>query len=183
MNNVYVIRHPKADIASGICYGQLDVGIEAGWQDDLSLILDHPVFQSGSKSVVDIRLISSPLKRCLQLTEALATKATNIKFETDARLMELDFGDWEGIAWDEINAEDLDHWSHDYQNVTVPNGESWQDLKTRCETFLADVSKSPSMTIIVTHAGVIRTLKYLRNGTDLNELFGQPVPYATLIEL
>ncbi len=191
MKNLFVIRHPKADIASGICYGQLDVGLDDGWHVCVRGIMGHPVFQTASK----IKLVTSPLKRCVLLSEALVLSSNKMDsekklrnkviFSKDDRLKELDFGDWEGIAWDDINAQDLERWSLDYQNVTVPNGESWQDLKLRCKSLLEDCksSQAQELVVFVTHAGVIRTLMHLINGTDLNDLFSQPVPYAEPIEL
>lgn len=181
MKNLIAIRHPNADIASGICYGQLDVGIVEGWQASVVDILNHGVFQPHSK----IQLISSPLTRCVLLSEAIVAQSSKFNLTKDDRLKELNFGDWEGVAWDDINAQDLDLWSQDYQNIPIPNGESWQDLKLRCHGFLDDIeiNHSQELVVLVTHAGVIRTIKHLVNGTDLNELFSKPVPYAVPIKL
>ena len=86
-------------IEPGICYGRLDVDCV-----DITIAADRlrPLLPRG------IPLFSSPLRRARQLAEALAPKIL-----VDSRLSEIDFGEWEGRRWDQIERHQLDAWAGD----------------------------------------------------------------------
>ena len=144
MNNMilHLIRHPKPRIASGICYGRLDLLAENSADVAEKLRLDLPA---------GLPLWSSPLLRCRELAECLHPQPM-----FDERLAEMNFGDWEGQAWDDIPRAQLDAWAADVAGYTPPGGESPLSLQRRALDFIADLSV-PEV-VIVTHAGVIRTL-------------------------
>jgi broad specificity phosphatase PhoE len=82
------------------------------------------------------RVISSPLIRA-QETARICRPDAHI--ETDARLAEADYGDWEGhtrpqikARWPELRAE----WEADPTQVAPPNGESVQQVADRAASFL-----------------------------------------------
>ena len=70
---------------------------------------------------------SSPAKRCIALSEALNFG----EIIEDKRLLEIDFGDWEGLEWDEIDKNLLNHWMEDFVNVAPTNGESFNQMYLR----------------------------------------------------
>ena len=144
MNNMilHLIRHPKPRIASGICYGQLDLAAENSADVADKLQLELPA---------GLPLWSSPLLRCRELAECLHPQPM-----FDERLAEMNFGDWEGQAWDDIPRAQLDAWAADVAGYTPPGGESPLSLQRRALDFIADLSVPEA--VIVTHAGVIRTL-------------------------
>jgi len=74
----------------------------------------------------------------------------------DERLAEMNFGDWEGQAWDDIPRTQLDAWAADVAGYAPPGGESPLSLQRRALDFVADLNVPEA--VIVTHAGVIRTL-------------------------
>ena len=139
---LHLIRHPKPLVAPGICYGRLDISAEnfAAVADDLRAILPSglPVW-------------SSPLQRCRKLAELL-----NPNLVVDERLMEMDFGAWEGRSWDDIPRPELDAWAADVAGYAPPGGESPLALQQRALDFVAALKVQEA--VIVTHAGVIRTL-------------------------
>ena len=139
---LHLIRHPKPLVGPGICYGRLDISAEniAAVADDLRANLPSglPVW-------------SSPLQRCRKLAELL-----NPNLVIDERLMEMDFGAWEGRSWDDIPRPELDAWAADVAGYAPPGGESPLALQQRALDFVAAL-KVPEA-VIVTHAGVIRTL-------------------------
>jgi alpha-ribazole phosphatase len=139
---LHLIRHPKPLVGPGICYGRLDISAEniAAVADDLRANLP-----SG------LPLWSSPLQRCRKLAELL-----NPNLVIDERLMEMDFGAWEGRSWDDIPRPELDAWAADVAGYAPPGGESPLALQQRALDFVAAL-KVPEA-VIVTHAGVIRTL-------------------------
>ena len=139
---LHLIRHPKPLVAPGICYGRLDISAEnfAAVAENLRANL-----QSG------LPVWSSPLQRCRKLAELL-----NPNVIVDERLMEMDFGAWEGRSWDDIPRPELDAWAADVAGYAPPGGESPLALQQRALDFVAAL-KVPEA-VIVTHAGVIRTL-------------------------
>lgn len=139
---LHLIRHPKPHIANGICYGQLDLSAENSAAVAEKLRLELPG---------GLPLWSSPLLRCRELAECLHPKP-----QFDERLAEMNFGDWEGQAWDDIPRAQLDAWAADVAGYAPPGGESPLSLQRRALAFVADL-KVPEA-VIVTHAGVIRTL-------------------------
>jgi alpha-ribazole phosphatase len=74
----------------------------------------------------------------------------------DERLLEMDFGSWEGRRWDDIPRADLDAWAADVAGYAPPGGESPRQLQRRALDFVAGLAVPEA--VIVTHAGVIRTL-------------------------
>jgi broad specificity phosphatase PhoE len=82
------------------------------------------------------RVISSPLVRA-QETARICRPAADV--ETDARLAEADYGEWEGhtrpeikARWPELRAE----WEENPATVAPPGGESVQQVADRAASFM-----------------------------------------------
>src|SRR5690554_5772854 len=74
----------------------------------------------------DIRLFTSDLGRCVTTANIIASKL-GIKPIMDPRLRELNFGQWEGLTYNEVNSLDqklLTHWYDDPFNHAPPSGET-----------------------------------------------------------
>lgn len=113
-------------MAARICYGQTDLGLAespAAAAERLRGVLP-----------ANGRVISSPLQRCRALAEALASEV-----ETDPRLLEINFGDWEGQAWDDIPRQQLDAWAAAPFEHEPPGGESAAAMAVRVIAFAADL--------------------------------------------
>lgn len=142
---VFLIRHPRPLLAAGLCYGQLDVDCE----DPLPVAARlRPLLPA------DTRIIASPLRRTRRLAEALHAQPV-----FDARLMEIDFGDWEGKAWAGIERNLLDAWAADVLHFVPPGGESVAMLQARAIACVDEFNEFDEQRIaLVTHGGVIRAL-------------------------
>ena len=173
---VYLVRHTETVCEKGICYGQSDVGIREPYDTVFETIL--------SQLPQEAVLYSSPLQRCSILAKHIQE---NIKVEAvieDARLMEMNFGDWELQNWDAIPREVLNPWMEDFVSVNVPNGESFVDLDARVREFLNDISETHSKPIIiVAHSGVIRSILCKINNLPLQEAFKTPLDYGAVIKV
>ncbi|MGH8559024.1 MAG: alpha-ribazole phosphatase [Methylococcales bacterium] len=147
--DIYLIRHTKTDTEKGLCFGQSNVALSHNFADDaLQLQKKMPELKS------DCLVFSSPLTRCLQLAEKLSDKVS-----TDARLLELDFGDWENRYFNDVDNIALKQWSDNFVEVRPPNGESFSDLYRRAGGFWRELLALESeQVVVVTHAGVIRAL-------------------------
>lgn len=137
---LFLIRHPRPLIDPGVCYGQLDV--EAEDAQPLAERL-RPLLPAG------MPVLASPLRRARRLAEALQPQAL-----FDRRLMEIDFGEWEGKRWNEIDRQLLDAWAADVLHFVPPGGESAAMLQARVVDCIAGLRGQHLA--LVTHAGVIR---------------------------
>ncbi|MCL2636194.1 MAG: alpha-ribazole phosphatase family protein [Betaproteobacteria bacterium] len=145
---LHLIRHPPPQVATGICYGALDVPAPASPSLIARLRAELPP---------GLPLWSSPLRRCRELAAALHPAP-----QFDKRLQEMHFGAWEGQPWAAIPRAELDAWAADIADYAPPGGESPRQLQQRALAFVAALPVAEA--VLVTHAGVIRSLLAHANG-------------------
>jgi alpha-ribazole phosphatase len=144
---VHLIRHTTPNIAKNICYGQTDIALANSFETEKNLIIK----QLDSKYDA---VISSPLSRCTKLAQQIPTHQD---YQTDTRLLEMDFGAWELQNWNDISQEQLNLWVNDFVNIRVEAGESFIQMYQRVVAFIEYLlAQSYEKVAIVTHAGVIR---------------------------
>ena len=117
------------------------------------------------------RIIVSPLGRCRQTAEIVAEAlgVSSDALESDARLAEMTWGQWDGLTREEIAKSDPESWElreDDKWNVAPPDGESYAMLAQRIGSWLADLPPEafddrPPALIVVSHGGVSRVLRGL----------------------
>lgn len=155
---LYVIRHTRVSVRSGICYGVSDVSLASTYREEWQELF------SELKGLTIDSLYSSPSSRCLLMAEAIMEHVTwrrSRLIQKDERLMELNFGRWEGQTWEQIYSEpEGKKWFDDYINYSCPEGESFYEQYQRVSRFLEDLQRQHASDVIVicTHAGVIRAM-------------------------
>ncbi len=165
--DLVLIRHPPVKVPEGTCYGQKDVPLLSGWELGLDALKTDLFSKADS-------VYSSPSLRCLQPATRWGLQPVHV----DPALMELHFGDWEGLTWDEIPHPALTEWMEAFWEARPPGGESMPDLQKRVSRWLEQIRRLPQRRVIVfTHAGVIRTLKGLLENIPAKELFQIKVPH------
>jgi alpha-ribazole phosphatase len=153
--DVVLIRHARPDVGPGICYGRLD------------LRLATPVAPAPAAMVAALptpqRVLASPLRRAadtaLLLRQALPVHTPEPEFEP--RLAEIDFGAWEGRAWDDIPRGELDALAQDLLDACPHGGETAAQAMARVSgwaTALAQQGISDDCLWVVGHAGPMRML-------------------------
>ncbi|MCU6433016.1 alpha-ribazole phosphatase family protein [Undibacterium sp. Jales W-56] len=151
---LYLIRHPKPDIASGICYGQSDVA-SSEMQCQLVLPSLRAILPASAK------IYSSPLQRCTLLAAHLASDL-QVPAECDARLMEMNFGRWELQHWDRIPRAEIDAWANDVSAYRPGGAENLIDMASRLIDFLQEIFRlwqaEKKDVIVVSHAGSMRLM-------------------------
>jgi alpha-ribazole phosphatase len=175
---IYLIRHTETNVSKSMIYGASDVGLSNNFGTELLNIKDKLALIN----LPNIVLISSPLSRCTQLATALSTHFSTT-FETDNRLKEMNFGDWEGKKWADIEPETLNKWMMNYVEIAPPNGETYQQLADRCADFLTETTKNldPSVSLfIVAHGGTIRALMHAAMGVALEKTFDFNVDFGSI---
>ncbi len=164
---LYFIRHIKPDFEEGTCYGQTNIPIQNNYGEEHEKIIQ--------KLPPDIDAVfTSPLSRCYLLGKQVSPNCT-----ADARLMELNFGDWEGKKWNDINQQELNKWMEDYIFSAPPNGESLMDLLKRFSGFVDEIkAQSYKKITVVTHAGVIRCAMHLFNGIPVEQIMMEKIEFG-----
>lgn len=175
--DIYLIRHTKVNIAPGVCYGISDVGLAESFVQETELILNKlPALQN-------LEIISSPLKRCVLLAEKISRQP----FKTDKRLVELNFGEWEMLNWNNIMAHYADtykNWELDYINTAPPNGESFLNLYKRSAAFIDEVMDSKQKQYaVIAHGGPIRAMVAHVLSIPLNKAFNLTIDYGSVTKL
>ena len=165
---VYCIRHTKPQVGAGICYGQTD----------LPACLLH--FEAQHKALRNhlpnrfTHVFTSPLQRCQVLAQKFSKKPI-----VDENLMELDFGEWEMMAWKDIPAEPMQAWMSDFVRSAPPKGESYQNLAERVAIFLQKLAHLEGDVLVCTHAGVMRAVFAWVLGLPLENAFRLRLSYAS----
>jgi alpha-ribazole phosphatase len=176
--NLYLVRHTTPDIAPGICYGQSDIEVAESYAHELEVV------RSKLAAVDAVAIYSSPLKRCSQLAKAIASLTTG-EVQHDPRLMELHFGDWELLAWNDIPRGLVDVWADDHVMQAPPSGESFHALSLRARDFFEEVSANHvgQNLVVLTHAGVIRALLAHALNMKLADSFRLQIDYGSITQI
>ena len=158
---LHLIRHPRPDLAPGICYGSSDVAVKAGEANKVLAAL-LPLLPAG------VPIHSSPLQRCSVFAEQLAQALHAASPVHDKRLAEMHFGNWELREWDSIPRAEIDAWVASLTAYRPGGGESVMEVAVRLQAFLEDAKRlDASDIIVVTHAGAIRILLEIGNGAGV----------------
>lgn len=117
-------------------------------------------------------ILASPLSRAVETASLLAAAAP---VRQDPRLIEMDFGDWEGRRGQDLEAEDprflpIERWGWGYR---PPGGESLAELRDRVQGFLADTAAAAKPAVAICHIGVMRVILALAHGWG----FEGPAPF------
>lgn len=140
-------------------------GFFMGWSDEDINDLGYTQAHSLSSRLAGMPISSvytSPLKRAHNTALILAKPHTlDLKVLDD--LIEIQLGDWQGLHMDEISQKWPELWKQsriDPSEVTMPNGESFQQVTERAarafEMIVAD--NQDKQVAMVTHDVVIRVL-------------------------
>ncbi|MTG97740.1 MULTISPECIES: histidine phosphatase family protein [Myroides] len=163
---VYVIRHTAVEIQAGTCYGQTDLNLLNSYRDDLLQV------RKQLPKAFDA-IFSSPLKRCTFIAEEFDSK-----YQTDSRLIEMNFGHWEMANWSEIPKQEIDLWNSNLTHNRPPQGESLYEVQSRVNHFLDELrTQSFKNVLLITHGGPIRCMWNYILDIPLENTFRIPVGF------
>jgi alpha-ribazole phosphatase len=180
MTRVWLIRHGEpAASARGRCYGSLDVGLSDSGRAQMAAVWEF--LRDEGIGVV----YCSPRLRAIES----ATRRSRAGLETRPTVFqdfrEIDFGDFEGLTYDEIAVRYPDlyrQWMESPTEVQFPGGECFAGMQARVlRAFEAIRREHHDQTIaIVSHGGVNRILIAWALGIPNDCLFRIAQDYAAV---
>jgi alpha-ribazole phosphatase len=180
VTNLFLVRHAETDMAGRFC-GHSDPGLNEQGQRQLADLIN-------ALSEYAIRgVYTSDLRRARQTAEVIA-RHFGVGIHVRPGLREIDFGQWEGLSWSEIEARDpvlARNWAEEFPNSTAPFGESFQQFESRVrrETafLLEEAANSPIA--VVTHAGFIRVVLTKWCRVSQHEAWDRTKDYGSVVAL
>lgn len=159
MSDLVLIRHGPTDWnEAGRIQGHSDISLSAAGRT--ALVGSTLPFKKPMNWIV------SPLKRAKQTASFLGGKS----FRVERRLIEMNWGAWEGKTVEELRAELGEQMQENEDqglDFRPEGGESPREVMDRLASLFTDLAKSRRGTIAVTHKGVIRAALCLATGWDM----------------
>jgi alpha-ribazole phosphatase len=167
MAELWVWRHPRARGAAGRCIGRTDLGVDPRRAKRLAHRIRRVARQRGLTREVSV----SPLRRCLDVGRWLRRWGWSLT--VDPRLLELDFGSWDGRRWSEVSWAEVEAWQADLLLHAPGGGETLVRLASRVHDFVADADAAR---LVVTHGGWINALLHVPPGLQRLAAADWPAP-------
>lgn len=137
-------RHPKPIGAEGRCIGaRTDLPVDARKAKRLA----HRIRSVARRDRLPHVVATSPLRRCRDVGRWL--RRFGFRCLVDERLLEVDFGRWDGRRWDLLPRDELAAWTDDLANHAPGGGECVQALLSRVDAL----RRAPPASLLVTHGG------------------------------
>ncbi len=172
-SHITILRHGDTPLTGLFCGSSDPELTEAGWTD----------LTNRTKDRNWDRIITSPLKRCRAFAESLSLPLT-----LDDRLREMHFGEWEAKSTKEVwnaDSQALKAFWEDPTAHPAPGGEPWDLFCARTADAFEEIAltaKSERL-LLVTHAGVMRSLLVTQLGLPFTSAWKVALPTASALEL
>ena len=160
---VGLLRHGRTDWNSlGVLQGRTDRPLEDDEPERLGTLAVPPPWDEAD-------LLASPLIRARDTARLVTGRDAAV----DPRLIEMNFGAWEGLSSKDLAADpssgfrDVEDWGWDYR---PPDGESPREVWARVSAALEALERD---TLIVCHLVVMRVTLAVAHGWD----FDGPMPF------
>ena len=145
---LFFLRHTSLNVEIDVFYGQTDLDVSDSFEEEVKLI--QKKIKNFNIDTNSIKVYSSPLKRCIKLTNKLTEN-----YIVDERIKEMNLGDWEMKKMSSISKKEKLDWENNLLSFKIPNGESNNEFLKRLKSFLEDIFKFNEDALIVCHAGSI----------------------------
>lgn len=168
-----LMRHGETGGGSRLRGSSDDPLTATGWRQMCAAAGDDDRWQA---------VVTSPLVRCAEFAAALARR-WNLPLETDARLREIHFGEWEGRSVRELWAEDPDALTRFWNDPVAhppPGAEPVPEFRWRVLAAWREHLRRHAgrRVLVVSHGGPIRVILGEVRGLPLGELLKLEVVHA-----
>lgn len=184
---IYAIRHGETDWnREGRLQGQRDIPLNETGRAQARENGKRLARLLGPRAA-HFDYVASPLSRTRETMEILraAMGLEPDRYRLDGRMVELSFGDWEGLTLGELEDRDPERLRAREANKWdfLPPGsaaESYEILSWRIAAWRKSLS---SETVCVGHGGMIRSLHYLFAGWSGERAANAPTPQDRILKL
>ena len=178
MSTLIFIRHGETDMAGRFC-GHSDPELNLSGELQIACIAEE-IAHLGIE-----RIDSSDLLRAARTATVIAQRI-GVDVETQKDLREIDFGLWEGLSWQEIEARfplEAARWLQEFPMHSAPEGEAYADFTARIETAIEPLLREAvaRTTAIVTHRGVMTYALTRFFGFSTEEAWTKTAPYGAVV--
>ncbi|MHA1570572.1 MAG: histidine phosphatase family protein [Alphaproteobacteria bacterium] len=156
MTDLALIRHgPTAWNEQGFLQGRQDLPLSKAGQAEVQQWRLPALFQN-------FTWVSSPLRRCRQTAAILGADDPRL----EPRLIEIDWGDWEGPEGAVLRADTPRRREAEGGGLDLapPGGESPRQVQQRLRPWLQEVADAGTPTLACAHKGIIRAIYALATG-------------------
>jgi alpha-ribazole phosphatase len=164
---LWLWRHPRPFDVAGRCIGRTEVSVDRRRAKRLA----HRLRRHARREGLAREVWTSPLTRCAAVGRWL--RRWGWRHHVDVRLLEMDFGSWDGQTWSNIGAAEFAAWEADFAGHPPGGGESLAALRERVRAFIASGPTVPPR-LLVAHAGWINALTFV--STELPAASHWPAP-------
>jgi broad specificity phosphatase PhoE len=163
---LYYVRHGETDFnIQGRLQGRRDTPLNARGIEqaaECGAVLKK-LFARDHRQPQEFDYVSSPLQRARQTMEVLrlALGLEPLGYQIDERLLEIAYGDWEGLTLPEIEQRSpgiLARRERDKWDFAPPGGESYRELTARIANWYDSLVRD---TVVAAHGGGARALSAL----------------------
>ncbi len=169
-----MVRHTAVDVPPGTCYGRRDVPLRESFEVEAEAV------RNAIAGAEFDAVWCSPLSRCVHLARACGHGDA----VRDERLLEINFGEWEGRLFDEIHDPGLALWYADYLHARPTGGETFDEQRERVAAFLDDLrSNDPGRVLVFTHAGVMLAAGIEAGLFTAGQAFSHIPPHGGIMKL
>lgn len=176
---LWLIRHAEVEAAyQGVFGGRIDMNLSPRGEQQAAALARYLAGQPFQA------LYASPMKRVQQTLRPFQQQCVLAPCILPA-LREVDFGDWTGLAWHEVQLKygvSPFSWLDQLERSTIPHAEDAAKLRERLHPCVQTLLTShPGQDIAVfCHGGVIRMLLALLLNWPLSRLAPFQIEYASL---
>ena len=152
---IFLVRHGSTDHLGHRISGRMEgVGLNPLGRDEA----ERAARRLSAEGVE--ALYASPLQRTAETAAPIAA-ALSLEAQTDDRLLEIDFGQWTGQAFAELEGDPRwRDWNTARASTRAPGGETMDEVQARLSDFVAEVRRRhpDGRVCAVSHADVIKAL-------------------------
>jgi broad specificity phosphatase PhoE len=165
MTVFHLLRHGEHVLRGRVLAGRTPgVGLSARGRLEIAAVADRLADEKIEA------LYASPLQRTRETAEILAARF-DLPIEYRDDLLELDFGEWTGLTFDAVRADERWRlWTTCRSIASVPGGESMREVQARVVRALFELRQAHrnGTVLIVSHGDVIRALLLFALGMPLD---------------
>ena len=164
MTEIILARHGETEWnVAEVFRGQIDIALSENGTRQAELL---SAYLSTSKIEA---IYSSPLKRAHKTAEIIA-RPHKLKINADPDLIDLDFGQWQGLSLEEVKEKYRDlytTWLTHPEQVIIPGGESLDDVAGRVTRLKNNIiERHHNIVVIVGHRVVNKVMICAMLGLD-----------------